>query len=188
MQSMIRNREQSLRKLADLQVRPIQPVAPRPEHDQTSQRCKSPLFSPKHGTNLLLFRLKSLSHCRCTVFYFVFMIHKLQTLKPSSCLNSLFSAFDMYTMSCSLFLFSFSITSHIKVCVCVIFSAGVDFNVLNSKFSFDLLPGKRAARKNNSQRKVCVFSVCAAINLASQHKIFYVLSCQSALVVFSHLI
>ncbi|XP_044077833.1 proto-oncogene DBL isoform X2 [Siniperca chuatsi] len=78
-QSMIRNREQCLRKLADVQVRPIQLVAPRPEPDQTLQRCKSPLFSPKHG---------------------------------------------------------------------------VDFNVLNSKFSFDLLPGKRAARKNNSQRKI----------------------------------
>ncbi|XP_041656967.1 proto-oncogene DBL isoform X1 [Cheilinus undulatus] len=79
MQCMIRNREQCLRKLADIQVRPIQLVAPRPEPDQTSQRCKSPLFSPKHG---------------------------------------------------------------------------VDFNVLNSKFSFDLLPGKRAARRNNSQRKI----------------------------------
>ncbi|XP_028277058.1 proto-oncogene DBL [Parambassis ranga] len=78
-QSMIRNREQCLRKLADVQVRPIQLVAPRPEPDQTSPRCKSPLFSPKHG---------------------------------------------------------------------------VDFNVLNSKFSFDLLPGKRAARRNNSQRKI----------------------------------
>ncbi|XP_078122616.1 proto-oncogene DBL [Sander vitreus] len=79
MQSMIRNREQCLKKLADVQVRPIQLVAPRPEPDHTSQRCKSPLFSPKHG---------------------------------------------------------------------------VDFNVLNSKFSFDLLPGKRAARRNNSQRKI----------------------------------
>ncbi|XP_070838583.1 proto-oncogene DBL isoform X1 [Chaetodon trifascialis] len=79
MQSMIRNRELCLRKLADVQVRPVQLVAPRPEPDQTSQRCKSPLFSPKHG---------------------------------------------------------------------------VDFNVLNSKFSFDLLPGKRAARRNNSQRKI----------------------------------
>ncbi|KAK2882099.1 proto-oncogene DBL isoform X1 [Channa argus] len=95
-QSMIRNREQCLRKLADLQVRPIQLVAPRPEPDQTFQRCKSPLFSPKHG---------------------------------------------------------------------------VDFNVLNSKFSFDLLPGKRAARRNNSQRKIevmhdyqgnrsCLYSPC----------------------------
>ncbi|KAM4619702.1 proto-oncogene DBL [Polymixia lowei] len=78
-QSMIRNREQCLRKLADIQVRPIQLVAPRPEPDQMSQRCKSPLFSPKHG---------------------------------------------------------------------------VDFNVLNSKFSFDLLPGKRASRRNSSQRKI----------------------------------
>uniref|UniRef100_A0A3B4WU14 MCF.2 cell line derived transforming sequence n=1 Tax=Seriola lalandi dorsalis TaxID=1841481 RepID=A0A3B4WU14_SERLL len=48
MQSMIRNREQCLRKLADMQVRPIQLVAPRPEPEQTMQRCKSPLFSPKH--------------------------------------------------------------------------------------------------------------------------------------------
>ena len=41
---------------------------------------------------------------------------------------------------------------------------GVDFNVLNSKFSFDLLPGKRAARRNNSQRKVCV-CVCVCVVL-----------------------
>ncbi|XP_055799534.1 guanine nucleotide exchange factor DBS isoform X11 [Salvelinus fontinalis] len=75
MQRMIHNRQACLRKLADIQVRPIQLVAPRPEH---SPRCKSPLFSPKHS---------------------------------------------------------------------------VDFNsVLNSRFSFDLLPGKRAARK--SPRKI----------------------------------
>ncbi|XP_014878374.1 proto-oncogene DBL-like isoform X1 [Poecilia latipinna] len=78
-QCMIRNREQCLKKLADVQVRPIQLVAPRPEPDQAVLRCKSPLFSPKHG---------------------------------------------------------------------------VDFNVLNSKFSFDLLPGKRATRRNNSPRKI----------------------------------
>ncbi|KAM3868779.1 LOW QUALITY PROTEIN: proto-oncogene DBL [Diretmus argenteus] len=78
-QCMIRNREQCLKKMADIQARPIQLVAPRPEPDQTSQRCKSPLFSPKHG---------------------------------------------------------------------------VDFNVLNAKFSFDLLPGKRASRRNPSQRKI----------------------------------
>ncbi|XP_040006454.1 proto-oncogene DBL [Xiphias gladius] len=78
-QAMIRNREQCLRKLADVQVRPIQLVAPRPEPDQILQRCKSPLFSPKHG---------------------------------------------------------------------------VDLNVLNSKFSFDLLPGKKAVRRNNTQRKI----------------------------------
>lgn len=48
-QAMIRNRQQCLRKLADLQVRPVQLVAPRPDLDQTSQRCKSPLFCPKHG-------------------------------------------------------------------------------------------------------------------------------------------
>ncbi|XP_010893532.1 proto-oncogene DBL isoform X1 [Esox lucius] len=75
MQGMIHNRKACLRKLADIQVRPIQLVAPRPE---PSPRCKSPLFSPKHS---------------------------------------------------------------------------VDFNsVLNSRFSFDLLPGKRAARK--SPRKI----------------------------------
>ncbi|XP_065114103.1 proto-oncogene DBL isoform X1 [Paramisgurnus dabryanus] len=45
-QGMIQNRQACLRKLADIQVRPIQPVAPRPE---TSPRCKSPLFSPKHS-------------------------------------------------------------------------------------------------------------------------------------------
>ncbi|CAL8280172.1 unnamed protein product [Arctogadus glacialis] len=78
-QCMIRNREHCLRRLAELQVRPIQPVAPRPEQDQLSQRCKSPLFSPKHG---------------------------------------------------------------------------VDLNVLNSKFSFDLLPGKRTPRRNSNQRKI----------------------------------
>uniref|UniRef100_A0A3B5LEL8 MCF.2 cell line derived transforming sequence b n=1 Tax=Xiphophorus couchianus TaxID=32473 RepID=A0A3B5LEL8_9TELE len=47
-QCMIRNREQCLKKLADVQVRPIQLVAPRPEPDQTVLRCKSLLFSPKH--------------------------------------------------------------------------------------------------------------------------------------------
>ncbi|CAL8365437.1 unnamed protein product [Lota lota] len=78
-QCMIRNREQCLRKLADVQVRPVQPVAPRPEQEQLSQRCKSPLFSPKHG---------------------------------------------------------------------------VDLNVLNSMFSFDLLPGKRTSRRSSSQRKI----------------------------------
>lgn len=55
-----------------------------------------------------------------------------------------------------------------NLCVCVILSAGVDFNVLNSKFSFDLLPGKRAARRNNSQRKVCVFFFFATLALGSQ--------------------
>lgn len=38
----------------------------------------------------------------------------------------------------------------------VFLPAGVDFNVLNSKFSFDLLPGKRAARRASSQPKVGV--------------------------------
>ncbi|XP_067289795.1 proto-oncogene DBL [Pseudorasbora parva] len=45
-QGMIQSRQACLRKLADIQVRPIQPVAPRPEN---SPRCKSPLFSPKHS-------------------------------------------------------------------------------------------------------------------------------------------
>ncbi|XP_009303606.2 proto-oncogene DBL isoform X3 [Danio rerio] len=45
-QGMIQSRQACLRKLADIQVRPIQLVAPRPE---TSPRCKSPLFSPKHS-------------------------------------------------------------------------------------------------------------------------------------------
>ncbi|KAJ0061622.1 hypothetical protein NL108_005788, partial [Boleophthalmus pectinirostris] len=106
MRSMIRNREQCLRKLADIQVRPIQLVAPRPEPDQMSQRGKSPLFSPKHGT--------------------------IQTLNR---------AFKSSGTLC------FEYT-------CVSVFAGVDFNVLNSKFSFDLLPGKRALKKNNSQPKI----------------------------------
>nr|XP_015207042.1 PREDICTED: proto-oncogene DBL [Lepisosteus oculatus] len=46
MRGTIQNRQTSLRKLADKQVRPIQLVAPRPE---TPTRSKSPLFSPKHG-------------------------------------------------------------------------------------------------------------------------------------------
>ncbi|XP_026129388.1 proto-oncogene DBL isoform X1 [Carassius auratus] len=45
-QGMIQNRQGCLRKLADIQVRPIQLVAPRPEN---SPRCKSPVFSPKHS-------------------------------------------------------------------------------------------------------------------------------------------
>ncbi|XP_067253998.1 proto-oncogene DBL [Chanodichthys erythropterus] len=45
-QGMIQSRQACLRKLADIQVRPIQLVAPRPEN---SPRCKSPLFSPKHS-------------------------------------------------------------------------------------------------------------------------------------------
>uniref|UniRef100_A0A8C7TBM8 MCF.2 cell line derived transforming sequence b n=1 Tax=Oncorhynchus mykiss TaxID=8022 RepID=A0A8C7TBM8_ONCMY len=53
MQRMIHNRQACLRKLADIQVRPIQLVAPRPEH---SPRCKSPLFSPKHK-NVIAFNL-----------------------------------------------------------------------------------------------------------------------------------
>ncbi|XP_051971780.1 proto-oncogene DBL isoform X2 [Xyrauchen texanus] len=45
-QRMIQSRQACLRKLADIQVRPIQLVAPRPEN---SPCCKSPLFSPKHS-------------------------------------------------------------------------------------------------------------------------------------------
>ncbi|XP_058645573.1 proto-oncogene DBL isoform X2 [Onychostoma macrolepis] len=45
-QGMIQSRQACLRKLADIQVRPIQLVAPRPEN---SPRCKSPAFSPKHS-------------------------------------------------------------------------------------------------------------------------------------------
>ncbi|XP_059394786.1 proto-oncogene DBL-like isoform X2 [Carassius carassius] len=45
-QGMIQSRQGCLRKLADIQVRPIQLVAPRPEN---SPRCKSPVFSPKHS-------------------------------------------------------------------------------------------------------------------------------------------
>ncbi|XP_030648444.1 proto-oncogene DBL [Chanos chanos] len=49
MQGMIQNRQACLRKLADVPVRPIQPVAPRPEGN--SPVCKSPLFSPKHSVD-----------------------------------------------------------------------------------------------------------------------------------------
>ncbi|KAG7484283.1 hypothetical protein MATL_G00047950 [Megalops atlanticus] len=48
MQGMIQNRQACLRKLADVQVRPVQLVAPRPENPP---RSKSPLFSPKHGVD-----------------------------------------------------------------------------------------------------------------------------------------
>ncbi|XP_036380812.1 proto-oncogene DBL-like [Megalops cyprinoides] len=48
MQGMIQNRQVCLRKLADVQVRPVQLVAPRPENPP---RSKSPLFSPKHGVD-----------------------------------------------------------------------------------------------------------------------------------------
>ncbi|XP_077596382.1 proto-oncogene DBL isoform X1 [Stigmatopora nigra] len=83
MKAMIRNREQCLRKMVDVRVRPIQPVAPRPEAELTetpeAAGAKTPLFSPKHG---------------------------------------------------------------------------VDFNLLNSRFSFDLLPGKRTSRRTGSRRKI----------------------------------
>ncbi|KAG9263221.1 proto-oncogene DBL-like [Astyanax mexicanus] len=45
-QAMIHNRQVCLRKLADVQVRPIQLVSPRPE---SPTRLKPPLFSPKHS-------------------------------------------------------------------------------------------------------------------------------------------
>ncbi|XP_077447659.1 proto-oncogene DBL isoform X2 [Stigmatopora argus] len=83
MRAMIRNREQCLRKMVDVRVRPIQPVAPRPEAELTENPeaagGKTPLFSPKHG---------------------------------------------------------------------------VDFNLLNSRFSFDLLPGKRTSRRTGGRRKI----------------------------------
>uniref|UniRef100_A0A3Q3DPQ9 MCF.2 cell line derived transforming sequence n=1 Tax=Hippocampus comes TaxID=109280 RepID=A0A3Q3DPQ9_HIPCM len=44
---MIQNRQAGLRKLADKHVRPVQLVAPRAENPP---RSKSPIFSPKHGT------------------------------------------------------------------------------------------------------------------------------------------
>ncbi|CAI9537384.1 unnamed protein product [Staurois parvus] len=46
MRDLFENRQASLKKLADKQVRPVQLVAPRPENPP---RSKSPLFSPKHG-------------------------------------------------------------------------------------------------------------------------------------------
>ncbi|KAB5543166.1 hypothetical protein PHYPO_G00076080 [Pangasianodon hypophthalmus] len=45
-QVMLENRQACLRKLTCVQVRPIQPVSPRPE---SPTRLKSPLFSPKHS-------------------------------------------------------------------------------------------------------------------------------------------
>ncbi|XP_059919001.1 proto-oncogene DBL isoform X2 [Gadus macrocephalus] len=52
-QLMIQNRQACLRKLADKHVRPVQLVVPRP--DNNAPRCKSPLFSPKHGIDGLKF-------------------------------------------------------------------------------------------------------------------------------------
>ncbi|XP_068107095.1 proto-oncogene DBL isoform X3 [Hyperolius riggenbachi] len=46
MRDLFDNRQTSLKKLADKQIRPVQLVAPRPENPP---RAKSPLFSPKHG-------------------------------------------------------------------------------------------------------------------------------------------
>lgn len=45
-QEMLENRQACLRKLSCVQVRPIQPVSPRPE---SPTRLKSPLFSPKQS-------------------------------------------------------------------------------------------------------------------------------------------
>ncbi|XP_019747505.1 guanine nucleotide exchange factor DBS-like isoform X2 [Hippocampus comes] len=82
MRAMIRNREGCLRKMADARVRPVQPVAPRPEAEPARPHgAKAPLFSPKHG---------------------------------------------------------------------------VDFNLLNSRFSFDLLPGKRSPRRTGDQPEIHV--------------------------------
>ncbi|XP_041052390.1 guanine nucleotide exchange factor DBS isoform X1 [Carcharodon carcharias] len=47
--TMFMQRQLSLKKLADKQVRPVQPVAPRPEASPLS--LKSPLFTPKHGVD-----------------------------------------------------------------------------------------------------------------------------------------
>uniref|UniRef100_A0A669EUP3 MCF.2 cell line derived transforming sequence n=1 Tax=Oreochromis niloticus TaxID=8128 RepID=A0A669EUP3_ORENI len=88
MQCMIRNREQCLRKLADVQVRPIQLVAPRPEPDQTFQRCKSPLFSPKHGRP-------------CSIEPFSFFLCECQSLHSS------------FILFLCLFMFTFTLFSHI---------------------------------------------------------------------------
>ncbi|KAI5614365.1 proto-oncogene DBL-like isoform X4, partial [Silurus asotus] len=46
-QVMLENRQACLRKITCVQVRPIQPVSPRPE---SPTRLRSPLFSPKHST------------------------------------------------------------------------------------------------------------------------------------------
>lgn len=71
--------------------------------------------------------------------------------------SSLFSSFGFWASSAVSVQFPlcFVITSYVFVLWFV--PTGVDFNVLNSKFSFDLLPGKRAARRNISQPKVCMF-------------------------------
>ncbi|XP_046716762.1 proto-oncogene DBL isoform X3 [Silurus meridionalis] len=45
-QVMLENRQACLRKITCVQVRPIQPVSPRPE---SPTRLRSPLFSPKHS-------------------------------------------------------------------------------------------------------------------------------------------
>ncbi|KAJ8390573.1 hypothetical protein AAFF_G00101790 [Aldrovandia affinis] len=47
-QGMVQSRQACLRKLADVQARPVQLVAPRPENPP---RSKSPLFSPKHSVD-----------------------------------------------------------------------------------------------------------------------------------------
>ncbi|XP_043830836.1 proto-oncogene DBL [Dromiciops gliroides] len=44
--NMFQNRQNCFRKMTDKHSRPVQLVAPRPEH---AGRSKSPLFSPKHG-------------------------------------------------------------------------------------------------------------------------------------------
>uniref|UniRef100_A0A8C2K3D7 Proto-oncogene DBL-like n=1 Tax=Cyprinus carpio TaxID=7962 RepID=A0A8C2K3D7_CYPCA len=58
-QGMIQSRQACLRKLADIQVRPIQLVAPRPEN---SPRCKSPSLS---RSVLISFSPSLLCYCPC---------------------------------------------------------------------------------------------------------------------------
>uniref|UniRef100_A0A8C1Q9S6 MCF.2 cell line derived transforming sequence b n=1 Tax=Cyprinus carpio TaxID=7962 RepID=A0A8C1Q9S6_CYPCA len=60
LQGMIQSRQSCLRKLADIQVRPIQLVAPRPEN---SPCCKSPVFSPKHSTFIYFNRIFCFLFC-----------------------------------------------------------------------------------------------------------------------------
>uniref|UniRef100_A0AAX7UM46 MCF.2 cell line derived transforming sequence b n=1 Tax=Astatotilapia calliptera TaxID=8154 RepID=A0AAX7UM46_ASTCA len=96
MQCMIRNREQCLRKLADVQVRPIQLVAPRPEPDQTFQRCKSPLFSPKHGITSSI----------------VYVCDPFRSLSASSCASVRAYTVVLHCFFC-LFMFTFTLFSHI---------------------------------------------------------------------------
>uniref|UniRef100_A0A3P8P6D5 MCF.2 cell line derived transforming sequence b n=1 Tax=Astatotilapia calliptera TaxID=8154 RepID=A0A3P8P6D5_ASTCA len=110
MQCMIRNREQCLRKLADVQVRPIQLVAPRPEPDQTFQRCKSPLFSPKHGiTSSIAFFL---THTQQFNPNGVYVCDPFRSLSASSCASVRAYTVVLHCFFC-LFMFTFTLFSHI---------------------------------------------------------------------------